>query len=96
MGYRITYGPKRKPYIEKKDKQFSKVYLSVVFFAVFLIFVHYAWPEGWNLIKWIILPDWKVWACLENFTCELFAGGSFQETINCFWQEICENAFCFN
>ena len=76
MGYRIEY---KIPY----KKKTSYAWLTLLFFLLFLLCVHYFLPEGVLALRSLLMPE-----ALEALAQSIMSGQGLEEAIAAFGQEL--------
>lgn len=92
MAYRITYLPVKK--VRGMEKRTARApALGTIFFLLFLLLVHSAWPRGREVMQRLIFPgDAAVTAAaLEELTGALKSGERLSEALEGFCSSVMEN-----
>ena len=94
MGYRIDYSC---PTIRQNTTYHAKgavLPMTAVFLAMFILLVHFFWPQGRQVLRELIIPgdaDTTVHA-VTTFVAELRYGNSFSGAAEVFCREILNHA----
>lgn len=93
MGYRIDYEGGKMHMVQRKERSYAP-YLICASFLVFLLLVHFFWPEGAVVLKTVLIPSLcrTEKEAVAVFLEDMQQGCTVTESLQAFCQTILKNA----
>lgn len=90
MAYRIDYGQAGSPPEEAKKASRSTWLLTMLVFCTFLVFVHFFWPQGRDMLWELLFPGGgtEARAAFGDFLSSLTQGNSAKQAFLDFCRDI--------
>ena len=90
MAYRIEYGPVHKQQKVSERHPLRILFLTALFFLVFILTVNLAWPKGKTVLQDFFLPENSRQAFVELIT-DLQEGETLSDSVTVFCKSILED-----
>ena len=83
MPYRVDYSWDSRYSVKKRESSFRPCFITLFFFALFLVSVRLFWPEGSAVLRDLVFDQdaQQVWAAFGIFASDMEQGSTLSQAV---------------